>query len=68
MIAATAQNLTLLDAKLPLLKGYESLADVDVVGQRVYDYGSGSVSPVSRLPHCTLVALADRTLTGNASA
>ena len=37
---------------------YKSLADVDVVEQRVYDYGRGTVSPVSRLPHCTLVALA----------
>src|SRR6266849_3593070 len=35
-----------------------SLVDVDVIEQGVYDYGSGSLSPVSRLPHCTLVALA----------
>src|ERR1700688_2394952 len=37
---------------------FELLADVDVVEQHVYDYGRGTVSPLSRLPHCTLVALA----------
>jgi hypothetical protein len=45
-------------AKLPLLQRYELLADVDVVEQHVHDYGRGTVSPLSRLPHCTLVALA----------
>jgi len=45
-------------AKLPLLQRFELLADVDVVEQHVYDYGRGMVSPLSRLLHCTLVALA----------
>ena len=41
-----------------LLQRFELLADVDVVEQHVYDYGRGTVSPLSRLLHCTLVALA----------
>ena len=45
-------------AKLPLLQRFELLADVDVVEQHVYDYGRGTVSPLSRLLHCTVVALA----------
>ncbi len=45
-------------AKRPVLKRRKVLADVDVVEKRVYDYGSGTVSPGSRLPHCTVVALA----------
>ena len=33
---------------------YESLAGVDVVERCVYDYGRGSVSPVSKLPQLTI--------------
>ena len=51
-------NLTHRDAKLSLLKRYKLLADINVVERRVYDYGRGTVSPASRLPHCTVVALA----------
>jgi hypothetical protein len=58
LFAAIAQNLMHRDAEPALLQHDESPADVDVVEQRVHDYGRGSVSPVSKLPHFTLVALA----------
>ena len=58
VFAASAQNLMHRYAEPALLQRNESLADVDVVEQLVYDYGTGSVSPVSKLPQFTLVALA----------
>src|SRR5258708_22284602 len=42
------------DAEPALLRRDESLADVDVVEQRTNDYGTGSVSPGSKLAQLTL--------------